>query len=198
MTALESRAFAASPTRLSLSSKLTSADRNFPFAPPDAVARAIAGRLQEFFRYDVAKGRLPVHLLPSQSRSRQCRECCTQGASRRFRDKLILRPQEISNHPELIRRLGCIAMNGLIGGRYLRQRQLHPHHGIAYPEWNWRLWRFCPQRETVGHYTTDCPNTVSECLARESFLRFPAGKPERKEFRQAAGSPSPAFLRTAL
>ncbi|MBK1634231.1 propionyl-CoA--succinate CoA transferase [Rhodovulum adriaticum] len=32
----------------------------------------------------------------------------------RFRDKLILRPQEISNHPELIRRLGCLAMNGLI------------------------------------------------------------------------------------
>ena len=32
----------------------------------------------------------------------------------RFRSKLILRPQEISNHPELIRRLGSIAMNGLI------------------------------------------------------------------------------------
>lgn len=32
----------------------------------------------------------------------------------RFRSKIILRPQEISNHPELIRRLGCIAMNGLI------------------------------------------------------------------------------------
>ncbi len=31
-----------------------------------------------------------------------------------FRDKIILRPQEISNHPELIRRLGCIAMNGMI------------------------------------------------------------------------------------
>ena len=31
-----------------------------------------------------------------------------------FREKMILRPQEISNHPELIRRLGCIAMNGLI------------------------------------------------------------------------------------
>lgn len=30
----------------------------------------------------------------------------------RFRDKMIFRPQEISNHPELIRRLGCIAMNG--------------------------------------------------------------------------------------
>ena len=31
-----------------------------------------------------------------------------------FHGKIILRPQEISNHPELIRRLGCIAMNGLI------------------------------------------------------------------------------------
>ncbi len=31
-----------------------------------------------------------------------------------FSHKMILRPQEISNHPELIRRLGCLAMNGLI------------------------------------------------------------------------------------
>ncbi|RWR24111.1 acetyl-CoA hydrolase/transferase family protein [Sinirhodobacter populi] len=31
-----------------------------------------------------------------------------------YRGKLILRPQEISNHPELVRRLGVIAMNGLI------------------------------------------------------------------------------------
>jgi succinyl-CoA:acetate CoA-transferase len=29
-----------------------------------------------------------------------------------YNDKIILRPQEISNHPEVIRRLGCIAMNG--------------------------------------------------------------------------------------
>jgi succinyl-CoA:acetate CoA-transferase len=32
----------------------------------------------------------------------------------RYRDRMILRSQEISNHPELVRRLGCIAMNGLI------------------------------------------------------------------------------------
>jgi len=32
----------------------------------------------------------------------------------KYRDKLVLRPQEISNHPEVIRRLGVIAMNGLI------------------------------------------------------------------------------------
>jgi len=32
----------------------------------------------------------------------------------RYRSSLLLRPQEISNHPELIRRLGCLAMNGMI------------------------------------------------------------------------------------
>jgi succinyl-CoA:acetate CoA-transferase len=31
-----------------------------------------------------------------------------------YKDSIILRPQEISNHPEVIRRLGVIAMNGLI------------------------------------------------------------------------------------
>ncbi|ATD66877.1 propionyl-CoA--succinate CoA transferase [Luteimonas chenhongjianii] len=31
-----------------------------------------------------------------------------------FRRKIILRTQEISNHPELVRRLGCIGMNGMV------------------------------------------------------------------------------------
>jgi succinyl-CoA:acetate CoA-transferase len=31
-----------------------------------------------------------------------------------YKGKIILRPQEISNHPEVIRRLGVIAMNGMI------------------------------------------------------------------------------------
>ena len=31
-----------------------------------------------------------------------------------YRERIVLRPQEMSNHPELIRRLGCIAMNGMI------------------------------------------------------------------------------------
>ncbi len=31
-----------------------------------------------------------------------------------YRERIILRPQEISNHPEIIRRLGIIAMNGMI------------------------------------------------------------------------------------
>jgi len=31
-----------------------------------------------------------------------------------YRERIILRTQEISNHPELVRRLGCIALNGMI------------------------------------------------------------------------------------
>ncbi|MBI0151447.1 propionyl-CoA--succinate CoA transferase, partial [Bifidobacterium sp. M0353] len=31
-----------------------------------------------------------------------------------YRDRIILRPQEISNHPELVRRLGIIGMNSMI------------------------------------------------------------------------------------
>jgi len=31
-----------------------------------------------------------------------------------YRERIVLRPQEISNHPELIRRLGVIAMNAMI------------------------------------------------------------------------------------
>lgn len=32
----------------------------------------------------------------------------------RYREHILLRPQEISNHPEVIRRLGVIAGNGMI------------------------------------------------------------------------------------
>jgi succinyl-CoA:acetate CoA-transferase len=31
-----------------------------------------------------------------------------------YRSRIVLRPQEISNHPEIVRRLGVIAMNGMI------------------------------------------------------------------------------------
>ena len=31
-----------------------------------------------------------------------------------YQDRIVLRPQEISNHPEVIRRLGCLAMNGAV------------------------------------------------------------------------------------
>jgi succinyl-CoA:acetate CoA-transferase len=139
-------------------------DRNLPFAPSNAIARAIAEHLLEFLHHEVAKGRLPASLLPIRSgvgnianavlkglldsdfenmtayteviqdgmldllaagklrmASATAFSLSPQAAAAlnadmpRFRDKIILRPQEISNHPDLIRRLGCIAMNGLIG-----------------------------------------------------------------------------------
>jgi succinyl-CoA:acetate CoA-transferase len=34
--------------------------------------------------------------------------------ARDYRNRIVLRPQEISNHPELVRRLGVLAMNGMI------------------------------------------------------------------------------------
>jgi succinyl-CoA:acetate CoA-transferase len=34
--------------------------------------------------------------------------------AREYHDRIVLRPQEMSNHPELIRRLGVLAMNGAI------------------------------------------------------------------------------------
>jgi len=138
-------------------------DRNLPFAPPDAVAEAIAGHLLEFLAHEVRQGRLPPDLLPLQSGVGNVTNAVLGGllhapynnlsafteviqdgmldlldagklklasatalslspaAAERFnanmgayREKLILRPQEISNHPELVRRLGCIAINGLI------------------------------------------------------------------------------------
>ncbi len=138
-------------------------DRNLPFAPPDEAAYRIAGHLLEFFRHEVARGRLPASLLPIQSGVGNIANAVLTGlvdgpfddmtayteviqdgmldllnagklrmASATafslspeaaaalnadmpcYHDRMILRPQEISNHPELIRRLGCLAMNGLI------------------------------------------------------------------------------------
>lgn len=138
-------------------------DRNAPFTPAGADDLAIAGHLLEFFRHEVARGRLPASLLPLQSGVGNTAnavlgglqdgpfegmtaytEVIQDGMLRllesgrllaasatafslspdaaqdlnarmdEFHDRIILRPQEISNHPELIRRLGCIAMNGMI------------------------------------------------------------------------------------
>src|SRR3954468_17727432 len=42
-------------------------DRNTGFTPPDETSRQIAGHLIEFLEHEVARGRLPVELLPVQS-----------------------------------------------------------------------------------------------------------------------------------
>ncbi len=151
------------PARIVAIVETDAPDRNAPFAPPDAAAGAIAGRLLEFLQHEVRKGRLPPSLLPLQSGVGNIANAVMAGlldapfddmtayteviqdgmlslldagklrvASATafslspeaaadlnarmdaFRDKIILRPQEISNHPEVVRRLGCIAMNGMI------------------------------------------------------------------------------------
>ncbi|MGD9861957.1 MAG: acetyl-CoA hydrolase/transferase family protein [Pseudodonghicola sp.] len=138
-------------------------DRNAPFSAPDDNARAIAGHILEFLKWEAKRAGLPNSLLPLQSGVGNVPNAVMAGlidtpfdqmtafteviqdgmldmieagtlrvASATafslspekahylnenagfFRDKLILRPQDISNHPELVRRLGCIAMNGLI------------------------------------------------------------------------------------
>ena len=156
-------AFRCDPDKIVAIVETDAPDRNLPFSPPDEAAQAIAGHLLEFFRHEVAKGRLPASLLPIQSGVGNIANAVLHGlrdapfenmtafteviqdgmvelldagklrvasatafslspdvAARlnsdmaRYRSKMILRPQEISNHPELVRRLGCIAMNGLI------------------------------------------------------------------------------------
>lgn len=128
--------------------------------PPDAETAAIAKHLVDFFKEEVAAGRLTDHLLPIQagigtianavmtgfidspfSHLQMYSEVLqdstfdlfdagkldfASGSSitlsekkskevfsdiNRYKSRLILRPQEISNHPEVIRRLGIIAIN---------------------------------------------------------------------------------------
>jgi succinyl-CoA:acetate CoA-transferase len=140
-----------------------SPDRNTAFAPPDDVARRIAGHVIEFLEHEVSRGRLPSGLLPLQSGVGNVANAVLAGLqdtrfeqltayteviqdgmldllesgklalasatafslsptaverfnanARDFTDRIVLRPQEISNHPEIVRRLGVLAMNGMI------------------------------------------------------------------------------------
>jgi succinyl-CoA:acetate CoA-transferase len=156
-------AFRCDPDKVIAVVETNAPDRNLPFAAPDVAAHAIAGHLMEFYRHEVAKGRLPASLLPLQSGVGNIANAVLSGLAdgpfdnmtayteviqdgmvqmldagkltmasatafslspetaaavnadmARYRSRMILRPQEISNHPELIRRLGCLAMNGMI------------------------------------------------------------------------------------
>lgn len=139
------------------------ADTPSTIAEPDADTQIMAQQLIEFLRHEVAKGRLPEHLMPIQAGVGSIANAVLYGfldseftdlemysevlqdavfdlidagkirfasassvtVSEKYMDKLreridtykrkiILRPQEISNHPELIRRLGLIAINAAV------------------------------------------------------------------------------------
>ncbi|GAA4749148.1 acetyl-CoA hydrolase/transferase family protein [Gordonia alkaliphila] len=131
---------------------------------PDAVSKAIAGHVLDFFDYEVRAGRMPADtLLPMQAGIGNVANAVLGGLDRGgyknltcysevlqdsmlalikdgtvahasstslalseagleefvanidvYRNHITLRPQEISNHPEVVRRLGVIAMNGML------------------------------------------------------------------------------------
>jgi succinyl-CoA:acetate CoA-transferase len=116
-----------------------SPDYATPSRPADADARLIAGHLLDFLTHEVRRGRLPAPLPPLQSGVGNVTNAVLSGLDggplrpltayteviqdgiadlraniAAYRGQIILRPQEISNHPEVIRRLGCLAMNGMI------------------------------------------------------------------------------------
>lgn len=131
-----------------------------PIVPPDEETQVIADNLLQFFRDEIAKGRLTESLMPLQSGVGSVANAVLDGMRtsefkdievysevlqdaifdliddgvvkfasatsltlskkrldtlnediEKYRDKLVFRPQEISNHPEVIRRLGIISFN---------------------------------------------------------------------------------------
>ncbi|NDP38335.1 MAG: acetyl-CoA hydrolase/transferase family protein [Rhodoferax sp.] len=135
-------------------------DSSSTILPPDTETAAIAAHLVNFFKEEVAQGRLSESLLPMQAGIGTIANAVMAGfidspfkrltmysevlqdstfdlfdagkldfasgssitlsaeKSRqvfndigKYKDRLVLRPQEVSNHPEIIRRLGLIAIN---------------------------------------------------------------------------------------
>jgi succinyl-CoA:acetate CoA-transferase len=138
-------------------------DRSTVFKDPDPDSQAISRHILEFFKAEVAAGRMPKNLLPLQSGVGNVANAVLYGlldapfehldvyteviqdgmlalidsgkvdyASATafsvsaamvdqfranlssYRDKVVLRPQSVSNNNEIIRRLGVLAMNGCV------------------------------------------------------------------------------------
>src|SRR6266702_1449238 len=99
-------------------------DRNAPFKKPEQDHMRIAQHILDFLDGEVKSGRLPNSLTPLQSGVGNIANAVLVGLNEgqerfiknidRYRKQIILRPQDVSNNPEVIRRLGCIAMNGFV------------------------------------------------------------------------------------
>jgi hypothetical protein len=63
-----------------------------------------------------------------------------------YRTRIILRPQEISNHPGIIRTLGCLSMNGMIEADIYGNVNSTHVMGSRMQKRHWRLGRLHPQR----------------------------------------------------
>jgi len=108
-----------------------------PFTEPDAVSKQIGANVVSFLLSQYKNGGIPKEFLPLQSgvgnvanavlalmKKGKCSfaSTCSMTFSDKveeelfgnidfFHDKILMRPAEISNNPEVIRRLGVIAMN---------------------------------------------------------------------------------------
>ncbi|KPF53172.1 acetyl-CoA hydrolase [Novosphingobium sp. AAP1] len=80
-----------------------------PFEPMTAYTEVLQDGMLDL----LAAGKLAMASATAFSLSPDAAEALN-GEMHRYRDRIVLRPQEISNHPELVRRLGCLAMNGMI------------------------------------------------------------------------------------
>jgi succinyl-CoA:acetate CoA-transferase len=80
-----------------------------PFEPMTAYTEVLQDGMLDL----LASGKLSFASATAFSLSPDAAERLNRDMAR-YRDRIILRPQEISNHPEVVRRLGCLAMNGMI------------------------------------------------------------------------------------
>lgn len=87
---------------------LTGLDRG-PFRPMTAYTEVIQDGMLQLLRAGTLSFASATALSLSDDGLAELR-----GNIADYHDLIILRPQEISNHPEVIRRLGCLAMNGMI------------------------------------------------------------------------------------
>ena len=62
----------------------------------------------------IRSGKMALASATALSLSPDAATASSTATSTSFTNRIMLRPQEITNHPEVIRRLGVIAMNGLI------------------------------------------------------------------------------------
>jgi succinyl-CoA:acetate CoA-transferase len=80
-----------------------------PFSGLTAYTEVIQDGMLQLLR----SGRLDIASATAFSLSPEATAALNAGLAD-FRTRIVLRPQEISNHPEVIRRLGCLALNSMI------------------------------------------------------------------------------------
>lgn len=82
---------------------------NGPFSSLTAYTEVIQDGMLQLLR----SGRLDIASATAFSLSPEATAALNAGM-RDYRSRIVLRPQEISNHPEVIRRLGCLALNSML------------------------------------------------------------------------------------